>query len=62
MGKSREHILQNYKTTCVNCHEEIIAQAVDFTGENEIIVDFLEHMEFTCHACGTVTEISIEKQ
>lgn len=55
-------IIQNFKTSCVDCGEDAISRAIDFTGENEIIIDFLELTEFKCESCGCITEIVIEKQ
>ena len=50
--------LQVFKTMCINCNEEVESRMLDLTGENEIIIDFLEGMEFKCKSCGTSTYIN----
>jgi hypothetical protein len=54
-------IIQTYKTTCEGCNEEVESKVGDMTGSNEIIVDFVDGMEFECAECGTTTHIEIQK-
>ncbi|WP_165602814.1 hypothetical protein [Lederbergia galactosidilytica] len=53
-------IVQTFKTHCEDCGEELVSRIGDMTGSNEIIVDFMDDMEFECN-CGTTTVIHIEK-
>lgn len=53
-------IIQTYRTTCDDCGNEIISKAGNMTGDDSIIIDFLEDMEFECE-CGTTTYLQIEK-
>ncbi len=54
-------IIQTYKTTCEDCGNEIESKAGDMTGNNEIIVDFIDAMEFYCDNCDVTTYIEINK-
>ena len=51
--------LQTFKTHCLGCGEEVKFEIVDLTENNEIIVDFMQGMEFKCD-CGTTTCVSVE--
>jgi len=53
-------MVQVFKTHCKSCGEEVVHRVGDFTGENEIIVDFIDGMEFECE-CGETTYLEIEK-
>ena len=53
-------IIQTYKTQCKDCGETVKASIGDTTGENEIIVEFIDGLEFHCN-CGTTTLVEIEK-
>lgn len=55
-------IIQVFKTMCENCGDEELEYRVGVMGnENEVIIDFLEDMEFECGPCGKSTFLSIEK-
>lgn len=54
-------IKQTYCTHCENCGEEVKHLVGDMTGKNEIIVEFIDGMEFNCGECGETTYIQIEK-
>lgn len=53
-------IIQTFRTICDDCGDEIFNQSVDMTGNNSIIIDFLEDVEFDCK-CGAITYLSVEK-
>lgn len=53
-------IIQTFKTMCEGCNKEVIYKMGDMTGDDSIIVDFVNDMEFEC-SCGTTTVINIEK-
>lgn len=54
-------IVQTYKTTCEDCEKELVSKVGDMTGSNEIIVDFIEGMEFYCDDCEVTTYIELQK-
>ena len=54
-------ILQTLKTRCEDCGEELKSRVGVMTGNNEIIIDFIDGMEFYCEDCGTSTFIEIRK-
>ncbi|WP_042399363.1 hypothetical protein [Geomicrobium sp. JCM 19037] len=54
-------IVQTYKTICEGCEEEVTSTVAVFTGENEVVMDFLDDTTFECE-CGCTTAISIEKR
>lgn len=54
-------MMQVFKTTCEDCGKELESRGMDLTGENEIIVDFIEGMDFYCNACDSYTYIEIQK-
>ena len=52
--------IQTYRTHCGSCGEEVESK-VGVTGdENEVIVDFIEGIEFKCD-CGKTTSITIDR-
>ena len=53
-------IVQTFKTHCEGCGEEVESKVGVMYGNNEVIVDFIEGMEFSCE-CGETTYIEIEK-
>lgn len=55
-------IAQIFKVSCDNCGGEAICVTADMTGENEIIIDFLDDMELKCTTCGAVTGLAIDKR
>lgn len=55
-------IKQTFITSCDNCGGEACSITADMTGENEIIIDFLDDMELECTTCGAVTGLSIDKR
>lgn len=52
--------MQTFKTHCEGCGEEVESKVGVMDGNNEVIVDFMEGMEFSCE-CGETTYIEIEK-
>ena len=54
-------IKQIFKTSCDNCGGEAVSITADMTGENEIIIDFLDGEGLVCTSCGATTHISIDK-
>lgn len=52
--------VQTFRTICDDCGEEVISQTVNMTGNESIIIDFLEDMQFVC-GCGATTYLSVEK-
>ena len=51
--------IQTFKTHCLGCGNEVKCKIVDLTEDNEIIVDFIQDMEFECD-CGTTTCINVD--
>jgi len=51
--------IQTFKTHCLGCGNEVEHKVGNFTADNEIIVDFIEDMEFECE-CGTTTSVNVE--
>ncbi|WP_281998650.1 hypothetical protein [Priestia flexa] len=54
-------IIQVFKTHCENCGEEVESKVGVSSGGNEIIIDFIDGMEFYCNDCGSTTYIEVEK-
>lgn len=51
--------IQIFKTHCLGCGNEVEHKVANFKNDNEIIVDFIETMEFKCE-CGTTTGVNID--
>ena len=51
--------IQTFKTHCLGCGNEVEHKIVDLTADNEIIVDFIQDMEFECD-CGTTTSVNVD--
>jgi len=54
-------IIQVFKTTCEDCGEELQATVGNMDDTNEIIIEFVDGMEFYCNDCETTTYIEIQK-
>lgn len=54
-------LVQIFKTTCEDCGEELETRVGVINGGNEIIVDFVDEMEFYCESCDKTTCIQVEK-
>ena len=54
-------IIQKYRTTCEDCGEELESRVADMTGDNEIIVDFIEGMEVYCDSCCVINHVEMQK-
>lgn len=57
--KLRKMIIQTFKTHCLGCGEEVKCEIIDLAADNEIIVDFMQGMEFKCD-CGTTTCVNVD--
>lgn len=54
-------LIQIFKTTCEDCGEEVESRVSVVNGGNEIIIDFIDGMEFYCESCEGTTYIQVEK-
>lgn len=54
-------LIQVFKTHCEECGEEVESKVGVVNGDNEIIIDFIEGMEFFCTSCHSTTYIQVEK-
>jgi hypothetical protein len=53
-------LIQTFKTHCEECGEEVESKTAVLDGSNDIIIDFMDGMEFNCE-CGETTYIEVEK-
>ena len=53
-------LIQVYKTRCGSCGEELESRTGVLNGKNEIIVDFIDGMEFYCNDCNVATYIEVQ--
>lgn len=56
-----EMLIQVFKTHCEDCGEEVESRIGVAGGGNEIIIDFVDEMEFHCESCDATTYIQVEK-
>lgn len=53
--------MQVFKTHCIDCGEEVKSVMGVLSDNSDIIIDFIEDMEFYCKSCKATTIILIEK-
>ena len=54
-------IIQIFKLDCEECGKELESRTGVLNTENEIIVEFLDGMDFYCNDCDQTTYIEIQK-
>lgn len=54
-------LIQVFKTTCEDCGDELESRVGVVNGGNEIIIDFIDGMDFYCESCDKSTYIQVEK-
>lgn len=54
-------LIQIFKTTCEDCGKQLENKVGVLNGGKEIIVDFIDGMEFYCESCEATTYIQVEK-
>lgn len=54
-------LIQVFKTRCENCGEELESRTGVLDGNNEIIIDFVDGMDFYCSECESTTYIEVQK-
>jgi hypothetical protein len=54
-------VIQVFKTRCEDCGEELESRVGNMDNTNEVIIEFLDQMEFYCESCDVTTYIEVQK-
>jgi hypothetical protein len=54
-------VIQVFKTICEDCGEELESRVGNMDNTNEVIIEFLDQMEFYCESCDVTTYIEVQK-
>lgn len=51
--------VQTFVLECPGCEEDLHRNLINLTDVNEIVVEFIDGMEFDCDKCGTHTYVEV---